>query len=89
MSVLSPRLRLLRNISAMALLAAGLAACGGGGGGDAAVVTPPPPVAPLEDFFGAAFGSAFRLSSTATPIDPKAGDIIPLDLTASPHALHS
>lgn len=75
----------------IAALAAALAlgACDGDsynddGGGGPMSPPPPPPAAPLEDGFGTTFGAAFRADGNAAPIDPMAGDIIDLDLTADP-----
>ena len=70
----------------LVLAAATLAACGGNKGGDTSVtppvtvVTPPP----QENAFGANFASAFRAPTTAEPIVPADGDIIPLSLTTEP-----
>jgi len=69
-------------------LAAGLAACGGGGGETAAppppVVVAPPAAAPIEDSFGAGFGTRFRLGLNADATDPVPGDLSPLSLTTEP-----
>ena len=56
------------------------------------VVTPPPPPPPPpppaadapQDNFGAGFKAAFEQGSFAEPVDPVAGDIIPLDKTTDP-----
>jgi len=54
-----------------------------------AVPPPPPPPPPAgadapQDNFGASFKTAFEQNPYAEPIDPVAGDIIPLDKTAEP-----
>jgi hypothetical protein len=66
-------------------LALGLSACSGDGGS-----TSPPPVVvkpPLEDKFGAGFGSAFRAGPNTAPAAVKAGDVNPVDPTAVPQSL--
>ena len=77
--------KLLRNVTAVALMGAGLAACGSG-----KKTAPPPPVvvvppaAKLEDGFGANFGIAYRADPNTDAKDPAAGDIVPLSLTTDP-----
>lgn len=60
-----------------------VAGCSGGSNDG----TPPPPpttVTAQEDTFGVRFGAAFRTDPNGTAIEPAAGDIIPLSLTAEP-----
>lgn len=74
-------------IFAIAILGSLAAACGGGGNDTPEQVPPPvvvPPAAPQEDQFGAAFGAAFRASTTAAPATPADGNIVPLSLTTNP-----
>jgi hypothetical protein len=73
-------------IAALALVAAGLAACGGGGGGHAVINTPAP--AKLEDGFGAGFGALFRAAPNTEAARPQPGDLKAVDPTASPTPLH-
>lgn len=42
----------------------------------------------LEDNFGTQFGVDYRASRDSEPVKPAPGDIVPLDLTAEPRALH-
>ncbi|MGD2133703.1 MAG: hypothetical protein PVI23_12990 [Maricaulaceae bacterium] len=55
-----------------------------GGGYTPPPPPPPPPATPLEDTFGTGFGTAFRADPNTDPVDPMAGDIVALDLTADP-----
>ncbi len=75
--------RTIRNVAAVVLFAAGLAACGGND--SSAPPVPPvvvvPPAPRLEDQFGANFGTAYRKSADTDATDPVAGDIVPLSLT--------
>jgi|APFEC2959095136_1045048.scaffolds.fasta_scaffold00031_31 hypothetical protein len=75
--------RLIWKFAGIAVLAGGLAACGSTDSTAPPVPAPTPPVAaaPIEDGFGAGFGTAFRADANSVPRDPVAGDIIPLDLT--------
>lgn len=76
--------RTIRNVIAVAVLGAGLAACGGGGGGGGGVAAPaatPPVVTPLEDQFGANFGGLFRAAPNTDPRDAVAADIGAVSLT--------
>lgn len=80
--------KMIRNVAAVTLIGAGLAACGGGGKSS----EPPPPVvvppAPkLEDGFGANFGIAYRNDMNTDAKDPATGDVIPLSLTTDPTAI--
>ncbi len=72
----------LWKVAGIAALASALAACGGS---SSSAPTPPvivPPVAtPLEDQFGANFGTAYRAAPNTDAKDPVAGDIVPLSLT--------
>ena len=45
---------------------------------------PPGPPANPETLFGAGFEAAFTQNADAAPLDPAAGDVIDLDLTADP-----
>lgn len=72
-------------IASLLLVTTALSACGSSSNNTA---PPAPPVVvaptPQENAFGANFGTAFRAASTATPIVPADGDIIPLSLTTEP-----
>jgi hypothetical protein len=76
----------VRSAALVAAAGALVAACGGEGK-DALPPSSPTVVAPApppEDRFGARFGLAFRAASTADPIAPMDGDIIPLSVTTDP-----
>lgn len=45
---------------------------------------PPPPSQSLQEQAGAGFATAFNQAPTDAPVEPVAGDIIPLDKTADP-----
>lgn len=81
-------------------LSLGLSACGGENDfvapPTANVPPPTPPVTPPtpptgsenpEDSQGDAFAAAFKQEPFSEPIDPKAGDIIGLNITADPVAI--
>ncbi len=76
----------LIRLGLLSLAAVVLSACGGGGGGSVAVT----PVTPqrLEDTFGTQFGIDYRAPANSEPVKPAPGDIIPLNLTVEPTALH-
>ena len=79
--------KLYWRISATAMLAGGLGACGSSN--NPSPVVPPPPVAAakFEDQFGANFGTAYRTDPNTDPAkDPVAGDIVPLSLSTEPVA---
>jgi hypothetical protein len=70
------------------LAAAALAACGGGGSGSSTAVSTTPTSTSPAAHFGAQFATDFNAPANSTPAKVQAGDIIPLDLTAPPYALH-
>ena len=72
----------------LSLGAIALSACGGGGGHADVQASAPATVPSLESQFGTGFNTAFYASTTSTPAVPMAGDIIALDLTATPVQLH-
>ena len=64
-----------------------LAGCGGRSHSGAAS-TAPVVVPPLEEAFGAGFSTDFFANPNSQPAVPQAGDIIALNVTTQPMALH-
>ncbi|CAN5132446.1 hypothetical protein BH10PSE4_BH10PSE4_05430 [soil metagenome] len=78
-------IRILRNIAAVGLLAAGVAACGGSGGGGSVTVTPPVISPPgIQSSFGAGFAALFNAGPNTDPGNPSTSDVVALSLTTDP-----
>ena len=75
----------IKRVAFVSAVSAGLAACGGGGSDTVAppppVVVVPPPPAPIEDSFGAGFGTRFRVGMNTDATDPVPGDLGPISFT--------
>jgi hypothetical protein len=69
-----------------AALVSPLAACKPKKNNNPTVVTPTPPPTggAFENQFGAGFGASFRKAAWSEPVDPKAGDVIPVDPNKDP-----
>lgn len=87
--------RSLNKLILTSALVAGLSACGGGNNSPPPPPPPPvgtnppptpspPPMMSVAEKLGATFAAVFGAPRDSQPINPKPGDIVPVDKTAQP-----